>query len=140
MKRKTKGFTLMELMIVVAIVGILAAIAYPSYMSYLVRATRAETKAFMMAVANKEEMAQLNSPGVGYVAIDANSKFATLLSVPIPEGVDRYYAATVTVANNATPRTYLITATPVANTRQSGDGTLTLDSTGNKAPAEKWAR
>ena len=53
MKRKTKGFTLMELMIVVAIVGILAAIAYPSYMSYLVRATRAETKAFMMAVANK---------------------------------------------------------------------------------------
>jgi len=45
---KSKGFTLMELMIAVAVVGILAAIAYPSYVEQLRKTRRSDAKAALL--------------------------------------------------------------------------------------------
>lgn len=46
-----KGFTLIELMIVVAVIAILAAIAYPNYQNYMDKTNRTDVQAEMMQIA-----------------------------------------------------------------------------------------
>jgi len=52
---RQRGFSLIELMIVVAIVGILAAIGYPSYRDSVRKANRTEGKALLVDAANRQE-------------------------------------------------------------------------------------
>ena len=55
MHRNEKGFTLMELMVVIVIVAILAAVAVPLYINYVKDAQRTEAKATIGAIATAEQ-------------------------------------------------------------------------------------
>jgi type IV pilus assembly protein PilE len=54
-KNKQKGFTLIEIMIVVAILGILVAVAVPSYVEYVRKGHRADAKVELLRLAQMQE-------------------------------------------------------------------------------------
>ncbi len=128
--RLQKGFSLIELLIVVVIVGILAAIAMPNYQNYVIKGNRAAAQAFMMDVASREKQYLLD-------ARTYTNSLATL-GVAAPTEVSNNYAGccTITVAAGPPP-SFIITATPTSS-RQASDGALTLSSDGTKTPAAKW--
>lgn len=131
MKRKTgkKGFTLVELMIVIAIVAILVALALPSYTQYIRKANRGEAQQLLLNWANNQEIwraSHTTYAGSGDIAVPTHDKYTFAVS-----------------GESATA--FTLTATPKTGTDQVNDkehGTpctaLTLDQSNAKTPPQCW--
>lgn len=134
-----RGFTLIEVMIVVVIVAILASIAYPSYRNQVIKGNRAAAQGYMMSLSSRQEQMMLDRRQ--YAAAANNAAIAAIAGLPsVTSEVSKFYDVKIESPNPATPAlpSYIITATPIAGSMQASDGNLTLDSTGVKTPAAKW--
>ena len=124
--RQIRGFTLIELMIVVLIVAILAAVGYPSYREHVARGQRSQGQQYLSEIATRQEQYLLDRRGYGTAA---------QLNVPVP--TDLKYVTppgTWNVNNAATPPTYTICMAPTAgsNLAALGDGSLCINNLGNR--------
>jgi len=138
--KKTRGFTLVELMVVVVILGILLGIAVPFYGDYMRKAARAQAKSVALDLAQMEERFFTNNTTYRVVASGSGAS--------LPTGWQNYSGSDfasrkydVTVAAGATgdiATSFTITATPANGFTDPTCGTMTLDSRGTKSPATCW--
>lgn len=130
MNYSNRGFTLIELMIVVAVIGIIAAIAYPAYIDYVRKARRADAQAVLLDGQIKQERYRSYN--------NAYATTASLAAANLGLRDTDYY--NFSVSSSAT-NTYTLTATPTAGTDQVNDCSgqnLTINQSNNKSPAACW--
>ena len=101
--RTQKGFTLLELLVVVVIVGVLAAAAVPIYLNYVRDSRRAEAKGGLAAIQTAEQVYfQKNS---NYVAAADNATLKTALNCDVDDpGVNWDFSVTGASAAGYTAR------------------------------------
>lgn len=137
---KYRGFTLIELMVVVAIVGILVAIAYPSYRDYVMRSRRTDAKSALTLAAQRMERfytermtyngATLGS-GTGDIASQISAEnFYDIRFDSAPTG-DALCGGTATTNPSATA--YRLCATPRGAQASDTCATFTISNTGIKS-------
>jgi len=127
--RKKRGFSLIELMVVVAIIAILAAIAIPAYGRYAFRARRADGQELLLRIANAQER---------YYA--GNNHYGSLSDIGFASPVNSekgYYLADLNPAiadSSTSAQAYTVEVQPQGAQFKDVCGNLAINDAGVKTP------
>ena len=120
MKRRSKGITLIELMVVVVIVALLAAVAYPSYRRYAVRANRTEAKVGLLQLTQALEKC--------YTRIHDYDECLDEIDVDASDSERFSFSVSASTATE-----YTLQAVPIGGQAEDDEcGTLRIDQTGQR--------
>ena len=136
MKTMQKGFTLIELMIVIAIIGILAAIAIPAYQDYTIRAKVSE--GISLASAAKLAVAE-TFDATGTIPADntaAGLPASTLISGNNVSAVAVGGSGIITISYKATGLGGTADGTNITLEPTTSAGSMSWDCTGGSTPSK----
>jgi len=128
---RSRGFTLIELMVVVVIVAILIGIAYPAYVDQMRKTRRSEGKAMLMEVMSAQERHYTENGS--YTLNFTQLGYGNATSVMSDGG---WYKVTASQCGSDSLKVCVqLSAAPQGAQASDSCGTLTLDSRGNKGPS-----
>ncbi len=136
-KENQRGFTLVEMMVVIIIVGILAAVAVPLYTGYVEKSKITEATSIIGAIITSEKLEMQRVPAQGFYSASDRTAFAA-------KGLDlsdtKYFTYSVTATGGPPNTKFEVTATATTDYRSAPSGCwikYTYDPTAT--PVGKWS-
>ena len=137
----SRGFSLLELLVVLCIVGILLAVALPAYQSSVIKSRRSDAMAALVDVAGRQARWRFT-----HDRYSGDLRALGYADDPLMTDGGHYRVTAGTCPDAPLSDCFLLTAAPVPGSSQAADtrcATLTLDARGSRSatgsdPADCW--